>query len=382
MRSFSFTSLCAVLIACASCSLFTIPDDSGGGTSSGELSELWLSFDWEAVAETKAVSESIDTNGFLLDIRNSAGDIIYNGKYGDSPEKFELPADSYTVRAVSSDSSLPAFSAPQYGDEQCVVVPSGKAIGVKLNCTMMNCGICLKVASGFLTQYPKSSLFVKSDDGRLPYSYTERRIAYFRPGKISLLMASATETKTLMTRNLSAGDVLRLSVNVSASSSSGGSSGGGQASSAGGIRIAVDTTKNWISGSYTIGGSSSSGGGTSSGSGDSDANAMTIAMAKESIGETDVWVGGYIVGGDLTSAKAVFTPPFKSKSNILLGPRSSAASRDNCLSVQLAEGDARDELNLVDNPQMLGRQVLICGDIVESYYGMSGIKNISDFVIK
>ena len=57
-------------------------------------------------------------------------------------------------------------------------------------------------------------------------------------------------------------------------------------------------------------------------------------------------------------------------------------SRENCLSVQLAEGDARDELNLVDNPQMYGRQVLICGDIVESYYGMVGIKNISDFVIK
>ena len=50
--------------------------------------------------------------------------------------------------------------------------------------------------------------------------------------------------------------------------------------------------------------------------------------------------------------------------------------------MQLAEGDARDELNLVDNPQMYGRQVLLCGDIVGSYYGMVGIKNISDFVIK
>ena len=167
-------SLCLVLLLGISCSLFSVPDDSGGGSSSGDMSELRLSFDWESVTETKAVSESIDTNRFLLELRNSAGEVIYNGAYGDSPEKFELPADSYTVRAVSSDFNVPAFSAPQYGDEQCVVVPSGKAIGVKLNCTMMNCGICLKVASGFLTQYPKSSLFVKSDDGRLPYSYTER----------------------------------------------------------------------------------------------------------------------------------------------------------------------------------------------------------------
>lgn len=378
--------LCAVLLVSVSCSLFAVPDGSGGDASSGAMSELRLSFDWESVAETKAASESIDTNSFLLDIRNSGGDVIYSGKYGDSPEKFELPADSYTVRAVSSDFSAPSFSSPQYGDEQCVVVPAGMVIGVELNCTMMNCGIGLKIASGFLTQYPKSSLFVKSDDGRLPYSYTERRIAYFRPGKISLMIADATQTKTLMTRSLSAGEVLKLSVKVSASS--GGSSTGGQTSSSGGgLKIAVDTAKNWISGTYTIGdgtssGGSSSGGGSAFGPGDSDANAMTIAMAKESIGETDVWVGGYVVGGDLTSAKAVFTPPFKSKSNILLGPRSSATSRDNCLSVQLAEGDARDELNLVDNPQMLGRQVLLCGDIVESYYGMPGIKNISDFVIK
>lgn len=375
-------SLCIMLLSGISCSLFSVPDDSGGGSPSGDMSELRLSFDRESVTETKAVSESIDTNRFLLDLRNSAGEVIYSGAYGDSPEKFELPADSYTVRAVSSDFNVPAFSAPQYGDEQCVVVPSGKAIGVKLNCTMMNCGICLKVASGFLTQYPKSSLFVKSDDGRLPYSYTERRIAYFRPGKISLLMAGAAETKTLMTKKLSAGDVLKLSVNVSSTSASGGPSGGGQASEPRGIRIAVDTTKNWISGTCTIGGGSSSGGGTSVGQGDSDADAMTIAMAKENIGETDVWVGGYIVGGDLTSAKAAFTPPFKSRSNILLGPRSSVTSRENCLSVQLAEGDARDELNLADNPQMYGRQVLLCGDIVGSYYGMVGIKNISDFVIK
>ncbi len=88
------------------------------------------------------------------------------------------------------------------------------------------------------------------------------------------------------------------------------------------------------------------------------------------------------MGGDLSSAKASFTPPFKSRSNILLGPRSSVTSRENCLSVQLPDGDARDDLNLVDNPQLLGRQVLLCGDIVESYYGMTGIKNISDFVVK
>ncbi len=367
----------------SSCSLFSAPDEGLDGTpETAGISGLRLRFDRETVLETKAVAENIDTNSFILELKDSQDKVIYSGRYGDSPEQFDLPSGSYTVKAVSSDFKTPAFSSPQYGDEQCVVVPAGKIIGVKLTCTMMNCGISLNIASGFLTQYPKSSLFVKSDDGRLPYSYTEKRIAYFRPGRISLQMLDDSESRTLVTRRLSAGDVLKLSVRVSGSTSA---SAQGEPS---GISIAVDTAKNWISGTYTIGGGTSGGssgdsssdGDGSSGAGCSAEDAMTISMAKECIGETDVWVGGYIVGGDLTSANASFTAPFKSRSNILLGPRSSVTSRENCLSVQLPEGDVRDELNLVDNPQMLGCHVLLCGDIVESYYGMVGLKNVSEFV--
>ena len=374
-------SLCVL----PSCSLFALPDGGeGGNPGTAGISGLRLGFDREAVVETRAVAENIDTNSFILELTDSQDNVIYSGLYGDSPEQFDLPSGSYTVRAVSSDFKTPAFSSPQYGDEQCVVIPAGEVIGVKLNCVMMNCGISLNIASGFLTQYPKSSLFVKSDDGRLLYSYAEKRIAYFRPGKVSLLMLDDSESKTLMTRSLSAGDVLRLAVKVSGPASSAGQE------PAEGIRIAVDTTKNWIDWSYTIGGSTGDSSGGSSGDssddypggGFSESDAMTISMAKDCVGETDVWVGGYIVGGDLTSAKASFTPPFKSRSNILLGPRSSVTSRDNCLSVQLPEGDARDALNLVDNPELLGRQVLLCGDIVESYYGLVGIKNISDFTVR
>ena len=372
-------SIVTALLFLSSCSLFSLPDDDGTDSGSGgRPSGLRLSFDREAVVLTKAsVKESIDTNSFILNISDSDGGIIYSGKYGDSPESFDLRPGSYTVRAVSCEFSTPAFSSPQYGDEQCVVVPSGEVIGVRLNCTLRNCGIALNVASGFLTQYPKSSLFVKSDDGRLPYSYTERRIAYFRPGKISLVMVTGAESKTLTSRTLSAGDVLKLSVKVSS-----GSSGQGQTKGEDGVRIAVDTSKNWISGTYVIGGGGSSTGGSGSEEGETEAGAITISMAKDYVGDTDVWIGGYIVGGDLTSANASFTPPFKSRSNILLGPRSSVTSRENCLSVQLAEGDARDELNLVDNPELLGRQVVLCGDVVGSYYGMIGLKNISDFSIK
>jgi hypothetical protein len=36
----------------------------------------------------------------------------------------------------------------------------------------------------------------------------------------------------------------------------------------------------------------------------------------------------------------------------------------------------------VDNPLNLGRKVLLKGNIVEAYYGMPGMKNITDFELR
>ena len=36
-------------------------------------------------------------------------------------------------------------------------------------------------------------------------------------------------------------------------------------------------------------------------------------------------------------------------------------------------------LNLVDNPGLLGKRVCLRGDIVESYFGLVGIKNVTEF---
>ena len=91
---------------------------------------------------------------------------------------------------------------------------------------------------------------------------------------------------------------------------------------------------------------------------------------------------GYIVGGDLTSSSASFSKPFSSRTNILLGPRSSTNEKSSCLSVQLPSGELREALNLVDNPEILGRKVCLRGDIVEAYYGIPGIKNISEYELQ
>lgn len=99
-------------------------------------------------------------------------------------------------------------------------------------------------------------------------------------------------------------------------------------------------------------------------------------------GEEDVWVYGYIVGGDLSSSGASFTPPFKSRTNIIIAARSSTADKSSCMSVQLQKGDIRDALNLVDNPDILGDQIFLKGNIVEAYYGIPGIQGITEYEFK
>ena len=118
------------------------------------------------------------------------------------------------------------------------------------------------------------------------------------------------------------------------------------------------------------------GGGGSDGG--SIAKALTVSQARTMAPKNNVWVSGYIVGGDLTTASGNFEEPFKSKSNLILGPRSSTTDRSVCIAVQLPSGSIRDELNLVDNPSLLGRKVCLHGNLVTDYFNLVGLKNLDD----
>ena len=39
----------------------------------------------------------------------------------------------------------------------------------------------------------------------------------------------------------------------------------------------------------------------------------------------------------------------------------------------------RDALNLVDHPGLLGKKVYLKGDLQEAYYGIPGIKNLTEY---
>ena len=334
------------------------------GVRSSNDGELRISFEEGYDHFTRASSDIPDTSDFILSVTDSKGKVIYEGLYGDCPESMIVNAGSYVVKAVSCEFDTPEFDAPQYGDEQCVVVPNGGATDVKLVCRQINSGVRLKIGKEFLTECPNGVLFLKSSQGKLMYGYSEKRIAYFLPGNVSLILNNNGEDETLMSRTLLAQDVLTIGVNVASSGSS---------SKQGRISIAVDTVRNWIEESYLIGGKNDKGS-------ESD-DAMTVHEAQMSVGAKDVWVCGYIVGGDLTSASASFEEPFASRTNLLIGPKSSTQDRDACLSVQLPSGEFRDALNLVDNEHLLKRKVYLRGDIVDAYFGIPGIKNVSEYIL-
>lgn len=345
----------------------------------GKQGELRICFFDESYGLTKASTSIPDTNDFILDVRDANGKVIYNGEFGKSPESLLVNAGSYTITAISEEFTKPQFSAPQYGDSQVVVVPSGKTVNVRLDCKMMNAGIKLNIASNFLTSYTDGVLFLKSDDGRLMYSYSEKRIAYFKPGNVSLILHTGSSDKSLFTRSLKAQEVLTIGI----SAPSGGSSASGGTSS---ISVKVDTAKVWHYDHFIIGGSNSGlGGGSGSGgsTGEDLTKALSVSQSMASVGEEGVWVYGYIVGGDLTTSTngISYKKPFKSNTHFALAARASVSSKSSCIAVQLSQ-EVRDEINLVDHPDLLGNRIYLKGDIVDKYYGLVGFKNVTEYVLK
>ena len=356
MRSclFLFPAALAGVCLLASCEAF-IPVRPEG--------RIFLRFCEDVFLGTRSSYDIPDTNDFILTVLDSKGKEVYRGRYGDSPGSLDVSPGTYTVLAVSEEFEAPKFSAPQYGDRQAVVVASGSDSCVELICRQLNSGVKLNIAPNFLTSYPRGSLHLKSDDGRLMYSYSEKRIAYFNPGIVSLILSDGDTDEVLLTRAIESQEILVL--NVSAPESGKSKSG---------ISVSVDTTRNWTVEDFVIGRGGDKGG--------SPGSAYNVVQARTAAGAEDVWVFGFIVGGDLSSSSASFDPPFSSRTNLVLASRSSITDKSSCLSVQLQKGDIRDALNLVDNPDILGMEIFLKGDIVEAYYGIPGLQNITEYRFK
>lgn len=354
---------CLISFMYVSCDMFA---PVSGQNESSENGYLRLSFVSDlSEAYTRSGMEIPDTSDFLLTVSDSEGTVVYDGLYGDSPESMMVKPGNYTISVISGKFEKPKFSSPQFGDVQCVVVPPGGVADVTLSCTQINCGVRLEIEPEFLTGCPDGVLFLKSDEGRLMYSYSEKRAAYFLPGVISVVLDRNGKDEVLLSRRMEARQMLVIGISMASSGSP------SQNPARENIAVSVDTSRVWLSERYVIG--------EDNGKGEGPSEALTVNQAMSSVGKEDVWVSGYIVGGDLTSASASYETPFSSRTCILLGPRSSVSSRSSCIAVQLPAGNVREDLNLVDNPNLLGKKIVIKGDIVDSYYGLVGLKNCSDY---
>ena len=107
----------------------------------------------------------------------------------------------------------------------------------------------------------------------------------------------------------------------------------------------------------------------------------TITQARLRVGEKKVCVRGYIVGGDLSqSASGIrLEAPFSAATNLALADSLDIPGKEACLSVQLPSGTVRAALNLADHPEHLGKTVWLKGDVVSAYFGLTGLKNVTDF---
>ena len=316
---------------------------------------------------TRSLSEIPDTDAFILKVSDSSGELLYNGKYGDSPEALLVNPGTYTVSAVSREFSTPEFDAPQFGDEQVVIVKAGAETKVLLDCSQLNCGLRLRISHDFPESYPSGSLSVSSEGGSLVYGSASDRTGFFKPGNLTVVLDDGQNSTRLLSRFLEARQMLTLGI---ACPSAQGLSG----STSSDVSISLDTLRTWTEDEFIIGSQETDSGVTIE-------NAYGVGQAKSHAGEKGVWVCGYIVGGDLSSSKngIRFTPPFESMTCIAIAARSSVSEKASCMSVQLVKGPIREKLNLVENPQLLSRKVYLKGDIESSYYGIPGMKNLSEF---
>lgn len=70
-----------------------------------------------------------------------------------------------------------------------------------------------------------------------------------------------------------------------------------------------------------------------------------------------------------------------SVSNMLIASDVNQKDYTQCVVVQLPQGDVRTALNLKDNPENLGKQVNLLGNL-EAYFGVCGVKEVSDYVLE
>lgn len=364
-RFINYASLC--IIACtmmANCA--KMPAENNGASPESEKEKITGSGCFSVRIHDPAVSDGnhcnfkegsktlsltgMDTSNFILSIYSQDGSKVYDGKYGKRPESFTVNSGCYNVKLLSKEFGVPEFNNEIVGDSQDIVIEKGKTFTVELLCRQMNAGVRIGFSDAFKKHFPAMGLYIQGLDGGIQYPYNEQRFCFFQPGPLDFYLRRQNSDSLLFTRNLNAADMLSFNFEWSENTTRSNFS------------VRIDTTRNWQTDRYNPGSIIPEG-------------ALTIEQAKEKLGQKNITVFGYILGGDVKETSFRTGPPFSVSSNLLLAPSMSERYRNNCFAIELPSGAVRDALNLVVHPQLIGSAITVTGTIVEQYFGYIGMKS-------
>lgn len=298
-----------------------------------------------------------DTNNFILTIYSTEGEKVYDGRYGDRPQEIVVTPGGYEIGLYSKRFTPPMYDSPVFGDVQAIVVGENEQAKISFKCTQINAGVKFTFANDFIARFPGSGIYISQGKEQLAYDYKQKKYAYVSTEEFNVLYKKSGTDTVLLAKSLSAGQMLHLKLSYSASRTT-----------ASVFNIEIDTTREWLGYNYNVGLKIPTG-------------ALSIEEAKGLIGEKNIKVFGYILGGDPTNNSIRVGPPFESRTSLVIAPSMSERNRNNMFVVELPSGAVRDALNLVVYPEHLGRPVVVTGSIVESYYGYPGIKNTKSYTL-
>lgn len=323
------------------------------------FSELLLSFPPVEDLYTKA-SGLPDTDRFILSIIDSDGNSVYEGLYGERPDKIVVKRGVCKISVFSHLFEVPAFSAPCWGDIKEVNADKN-LVKVDLVCRQINAGLSVRYTEGFKESYQDSYLLLKGEGGELIHNYSEKRVAFFLPGRVDLLIKDADSESKILAREIEKGQILTVTLDSRIEN--------GESS----ISVELDTSRRWLHEFIVIG---------EEPDGSSKDMALRTDMLHNWTGDKDLWVVGYIVGGDNSSSSTKFEPPFTSETNISISISPDVKERVKCVNVELKTTAAKEQLGLKSNPDNIGAKVYLRGDIESSYFGLTGIKSVKEFVLE
>ncbi len=314
-------------------------------------------------------SALLDTSKYLLKITNSSGKVLYDSLYTARPSELYVKAGNYKISLRSSDYREPNESYPLFGEDKTIKAIADSTMTVSLIARQMTPGVKFEFTSGFKNYFRGNGIYLHRDTMLYKYLYNRSQYVYFYPGTISVKYKNKDEFPNrtppdkpkyedtlIFKKKIRADEMVTIKLDYDLSKVATGA-----------FSIKIDTLRIWNWEHYNVPGIAPYG-------------CQSVLYAQKHIGDT-ICVFGYIVGTEASSSTFVKRPPFSSKTHIVIASQDWQSLREKTLAVELSGGAIRKELNLVDNPTLHKKPIVVRGVVADSYFSHPGLKHVTFYKI-